>query len=256
MKTRFVLSMTVLSLTMAFAPTGASAASNSFCRQLENRLHSVAAPSRPAADARLSRALHMARVDGCDGGYVVGRNSHCRAHANRIRQLRDMAGSAVAARDQRATRARIKAALRANECYAPRNSQPVERVARVVRVDPSANPVRDVAGNIPVPSPRPLSPAEAYRAEYVAYGKSLDAAAALRIYAQLAEPRDLTPGQRDIRVVGGKFLPEPNEDMEFQRIAMGRSNPANDVVASVLRWVESGFVTSAVAEEIEVAEAQ
>lgn len=260
MKTPIALSMTVLSLTMAIGSTGASAASGSFCRQLENRLHVVAAPSRSAIDNRLSRAVQMARADGCDaGGFTVGRNTECRAHVNRIQRLRDMAGSATRSNERAATRTQIKAALRANGCYEPRERkyEPRERkpVERVVRLEPSANPVRDVAGNIPVPSPRPLSPAEAYRAQYVAYGRSLDTAADLLAYARLVEPRPLTPGQRNIRVVGGKFLPEQNDEMEFQRVAMGRSNPANDALASVLGWLKGGFVTSAVAEEIDVAEA-
>ena len=150
--------------------------------------------------------------------------------------------SGYAQGDLRRERARLASALRVNGCV----GQPVKR-AREVKVDRLGTPILAVDGSIPVPMPRPASPAETYEARYVEHGRSRQAALDLALAEKLARPRELPPTERNIRVVVGGFLPEPDAETNFKSIATNSQNPANGFLVGLLAFVEGAIVTRAVA---------
>ena len=96
-----------------------------------------------------------------------------------------------------------------------------------------------------------MSPAEEYRAEYVGYARSLKEAADNRAWKRLTKAHPIPPERREVRIVGSKFLPDPNEEMEFDRIAKGNAGPFNSVLASVVAFIDQSVVSTAAAGESE-----
>lgn len=243
--------ITALAAALSTLPVSAGAATQQrLCQNLERRLDAVAAPS-PATRTQLDHALRRARQDGCDG-YSLSRGSICRGHTIRIQRLQARVADMNSGGYYRGERARLRSAIRANGCRSVGRPQP-DRGGMVVRVERKPEPVLDASGNIPVPTARPMSPAEEYRAEYVTYAKSLRDAADLREWARLVQPHPIPADRRAVRVVGAKFLPDPNEEMNFERIARGDADPLNDVLVSVMSWIDQGIVSTAVAQESESA---
>lgn len=86
-------------------------------------------------------------------------------------------------------------------------------VRRALQVEPAAllpGDVSDAAVSDDRPAPGQDMPVEA---------------AAAFDGATLPEARPIPDSRRNVRVVGWKFLPEADEEMEFQRIARGDSDP-------------------------------
>ncbi len=236
----------VLPAALLAAPGTADA--SSICRMLEQRIAAVSAAPRVDVRSQLDRAIGQSRAAGCGAsGYASPRDHHCRAHAMRIDRLRH-AGSeraGLSRSDVRRETLRLQAAQRANDCFgrpAPRS----ERVASAGRV---GAPVRTMDGTIPVPLPRPASPSEIYQAGYVAHGESRVAAVAMERARELAQARPVPADRQSVRVVGGKFLPDPNEEMDFMAIATRSDNPANEFVASMFSTIEGYVVSGAIAAE-------
>jgi hypothetical protein len=121
--------------------------------------------------------------------------------------------------------------------------------SQAAKIDRAGPPVLTTEGAIPVPLPRPASPAEIDQARYVEFGRSRQAALDLARVEELARPRMISPARRDIRVVGGRFLAQPDEAMDFMAVATGSENPANEILSSLLAVIEGAIVSSAVAAE-------
>ena len=246
----------VLPATFAILPVAtATAEASSICRQIQHQLASVA--QMPRQDAkRLDRAVRDSRKAGCGPtGFASTHDTHCRIHAQRIHDLQRFAfvpaGSARG--DARREHARLTSALRVNGCVGRQAGR--EQVAaradrkRVMEIDRVGAPVLTVEGSIPIPSPRPATTAEINQLRYVEHGESRIAALDLLRGEELARPREMSPARRDVRVVGGKFLPELNGEMNFMAIATRADSPANGILGSLLAVIEGTIVSSAVAAE-------
>jgi hypothetical protein len=232
----------VLPALLAFLPLSTAASqAGSICHQIEHRLAAVSASPRQGPD-RLARAVQLSRAAGCGArGFASPHDTHCRVHARRIR---DLQSSGLAPTDPAREHGRLMAALRANGCQG-REPEP-RRVAKVERAAPA---IRTVDGTIPVPLPRPMSPAEIYQTTYVQHGKSRLAAIDLARLEELARPRAIPASRRTVRVVGGRFLAQPDEETNFMAIATGSDNPANELLGGVLAVISEAIVSKAVAAE-------
>lgn len=227
----------------------------SVCRQIEQRL--AAAAPQPRRDTKaLDRAVRQSRAAGCGPrGFASPHDTHCRIHAQRIHDLQSFAFVPTdTGRDRlRRERARLTAALRVNGCIGrqPVRNRTVEATGRghVVTIGRPGLPIRSVDGSIPVPTPRPASPGEVYQARYVEHGNSRIAALDIARAQELARPRPISPNRQAVRVVGGRFLPEPDSEMDFTTIAYGGASPANGILAGLLAAIESTIVSNAVASE-------
>lgn len=236
--------------------TGAPAAAASVCSQLEQRLAAVSSAPRADTARRLTRAIRLAQADGC-GTYASPRDGICRAHSNRISRLRHAVGGGGS--NVGHERMRLEAALRGNGCVGQKPGSSVRTAAvstRPAAVDRIGVPLRTMDGSIPTPTPRPASPGEIYQAQlenyqaqYVEHGRSLQHAADLKRARVLAEVRPVPAERGQVRVVGGKFLPDPNEEMDFMTIATTSGNPVNEVLGSMLAAIEGTIVQRAVAAE-------
>jgi hypothetical protein len=239
----------VLPAALLLAPGAVGTAdASSICRMLEQRIAAVAAAPRAGGRAKLERAVARSRADGCGAsGYASPRDHHCRAHADRIDRLRNAGASSagLSRSDVRRETQRLKAAQRANACF----DGPAAATGRVASADRTGTPIRTIDGTIPVPLPRPASPSEIYQAGYVEHGESRVAAQSLERARELARARDVPADRLAVRVVGGKFLPDPNEEMDFMAIATTSDNPANEVLGQVLATIEGYVVSGAVAAE-------
>lgn len=241
---------------LAFAPLSAAASeATSLCRQIEQRL--AAAAPQPRQDTKaLDRAVRQSRAAGCGPmGFSSPHDTHCRVHAQRIHDLQSFAFvPGDFGRDRlRRERARLTAALRVNGCIGrqPARNQMVETAGRgqVATLNRVGAPILTVDGSTPVPTPRPSSPAEVYHARYVELGKSRIAALDIARGEELARPRPISPEREAVRVVGGRFLAEPDGEMDFRAIAYRGENPANGMLAGLLAVIEGIVVSSAVAAE-------
>lgn len=246
----------VLPAALAILPVAtATAEASSICRQIQHQLAAVA--QMPRQDTkRLDRAVRDSRKAGCGPtGFASTHDTHCRIHAQRIHDLQRFAfvpnGSARG--DARREHARLTSDLRVNGCVGQQASrkQVVARAdrKRVVDVDRVGAPILTVEGLIPIPSPRPATAAELYQARYVEHGESRIAALDLARGEELARPREMSPARQDVRVVGGKFLPELDGETNFMAIATRSESPANGILASLLAVIEGTIVSSAVAAE-------
>lgn len=233
----------------------AVAEASSVCRQVEQRL--AAATPAPRQDrGALDRAVRQSRAAGCGPtGFASPHDTHCRAHAQRIHDLQSFAFvRGDTSRDRlRLERARLTAALRVNGCIGqqPARNRMVETPVRrqVALQDRIGSPILTVDGSIPVPTPRPASPAEVYKARYVELANSRIAALDIARARELAQPRPISPEREAVRVVGGRFLPEPDGRMDFAAIAYRSESPANGMLAGLLAAMKGTFVTSAIASE-------
>lgn len=233
------LAIAVLSL-LPLATTASHA--GSICRQIEHRLAAVSA-SPHRGQVGLDHAVRLSQEAGCGPrGFASPRDTHCRVHAGRIEALRS---GGLAPNDADRERGRLNAALRANGC------QGTQREGRrdVARADPPVPAIRTMDGTIPVPLPRPASPAEMYQASYVQHGRSRLAAIDLARLDELSRPHAIPASRRAVRVVGGRFLAQPDEEMNFTAVATGSDSPANVFLAGVLAVVGDALVTKAVAAE-------
>ena len=242
----FVLPVALAVLPIATATSEAA----SICRQIQHQLAAAAPPPRRDAKA-LDRAVRESRAAGCGPtGFASTHDTHCRVHAHRIHDLQSFAFVPTdTGRDGlRRERARLTAALRANGCV----GQPTARkqvVERVVKSDRAGSPILTVDGSIPVPTPRPASPAELYQARYVEHSNSRVAALDIARAQELVRPRAISPDRQAVRVVGGRFLAEPDGEMDFMVIAYSSESPANGILAGLLAAIEGTIVSSAVAAE-------
>ncbi len=59
----------------------------------------------------------------------------------------------------------------------------------------------------------------------------------------------MSPARRDIRIVGGRFLALPDENMDFIAVSTGSESPANQILGGLLAVIEGALVSSAVAAE-------
>ncbi|RST87927.1 hypothetical protein EJC49_02860 [Aquibium carbonis] len=230
------------------ATTSASAASG-ICQSIEARLASVAAAPRHDT-SRLDRAVRQSRAAGCGPtGSASPHDTHCRVHAQRIHDLRHSSAGATgrAGNELRRERARLTSALRVNGCMERSAPRAVQRqAARPARVDA---PVLTADGSIPVPTPRPPSEAEIYQARYVELAASRQAALDLARMEELARSRTMPAWRQDVRVVGGRFLAEPDSGMDFATIAARSESPANEILVSLLAVLKGTLVSSAIAAE-------
>jgi len=238
----------VLPAVLAFLPLSTNTAdAASICQQIERRLVAVTQTPEAGGRERFDRAIRQSRAAGCGPrGFASPRDAHCRVHAQRIHDLqRFVARSTGFARnDAGRERARLTAALRANGCVGGQ----IER-GQVTARDTLGPAIRTMDGSIPVPLPRPASPAEIRQARYVEHGASRLAALDLARAEELARPRAIPASRHGIRVVGGRFLAQPDEDMNFVAIATGSASPANQVLGGLLAVMDVGIVSSAVAAE-------
>lgn len=241
---------------LALAPLSAAASeAASVCRQIEQRL--AAAAPQPRQDTKaLDRAVRQSRAAGCGPmGFSSPHDTHCRVHAQRIHDLQSFAFvPGDSGRDRlRRERARLTAALRVNGCMGrqPARNQMVETAGRrqVATLNRIGAPILTVDGSIPVPTPRPASPAEIYKARYVELANSRIAALDIARAEELARPRPISPERETVRVVGGRFLAEPDGEMKFKAIAYRSESPANGMLAGLLAVIGGVFVSSAVAAE-------
>ncbi|WP_187970260.1 hypothetical protein [Aquibium microcysteis] len=228
---------------LALLPLSTTASeAGSLCRQIEHRLAAVSAVPHRAQDG-LARAVRLSRQAGCGpNGFASPRDTHCRAHASRIQALRS---SGFAPGDAARERSRLKAALRANGCQ----RQQVESPRQVVRVKSPEPAVRTMDGTIPVPMPRPASPSEIYQANYVKHARTRMAAIDMARLEELAQPRAIPPSRQSIRIVGGRFLAQPDAETNFIAIATGSESAANEILGGVLAIIGDAIVSKAVAAE-------
>lgn len=225
--------LAILPLSTARSEAGSS------CRRIEHRSAALAAPQRQDSGL-LARAVRQSRAAGCGPqGFASPHDTHCRAHARRIQELQ-AAGFAPGGRD----RGRILAAPQAGGCQG-REATP-RRVARADRAEPA---IRAMDGTIPVPLPRPMSPAEIYQTNYVQHGRSRIAAIDLARLERLSRPRDIPADRQAVRVVGGRFLAQPDQHMDFAAISTASDNVANELLGDVLAVIGDAIVPRAVAAE-------
>jgi hypothetical protein len=228
---------------LAFLPLSTAASqAGSICRQIEHRLAAVSASPRQAPD-RLARAVRLSQQAGCGpSGFASPRDTHCRVHARRIQDLRS---TGFAPADAARERGRLKAALRVNGCHGQQQKRP----RQVVEVDRPEPAIRTMDGTIPVPLPRPMSPAEIYQTNYVQHGESRLAAIDEARLEVLARPRAIPANRQAVRVVGGRFLAQPDEETNFVAIATGSDSAANEILGGFLAVIGDAIITKAVAAE-------
>ncbi len=202
---------------LAILPVSTAASEASSCRQLEQRL------------AQVTRAP---RQQGSELDRVAGRPG----------------AAGLASADMRRERVLPTSALQVKGCVGdPAGRAPsAERAAGIGRAGP---PILAMDGSIPVPLPLPASSAEIDAAGYVEFGRSRLAAADLARREELARPRTMSPARRDIRIVGGRFLALPDENMDFIAVSTGSESPANQILGGLLAVIEGALVSSAVAAE-------
>jgi hypothetical protein len=238
-----------LSAAILLAPASVVAAEgSSVCRMLEQRLAAVAAAPRTNVRAQLDRAIRLSTAAGCGhSGYASPRDHHCRPHALRIEKLRQAgpSSSGPSHSEIRRERQRLKAAQRANRCF-ERPAPKTERIARVERVD---EPILTTDGSIPVPQRRPASPSEIYQAHYVRHGETRIATIDMERIRELGRPRPIPAERMTVRVVGGTFLPEASEDMDFMAIATRSDYAGSGILGSMMAAIEGLVVSAAVAAD-------
>lgn len=228
---------------LAVLPSSTTASqAGSICRQIEHRLAAVSASPRQGQD-RLARAVRLSREAGCGpNGFAAPRDTHCRVHAARIHDHRS-AGFAPA--DAARERGRLEASLQVHGCHGQQRKPP----RQMVRIDRPEPAIRTLDGTIPVPTPRPATPSEIYQASYVQNGESRRAAIDGARLEELARPRAIPASRQAVRVVGGRFLAQPDEETNFVVIATGSDSAANELLGGVLAVIGNAIVSKAVAAE-------
>lgn len=86
-------------------------------------------------------------------------------------------------------------------------------------IDPAdqiEQPAPDVAIAVPVPKPRPDRFADPESAMNTNHGLTTGRIASIAGSISVGEVVDMPDGQRDVRVVGGQFLPDPEEAIDLQ----------------------------------------
>lgn len=240
----------VLPAALATVPaTTMVSAAGGICSQLQGRLAAVTQAPRQDT-SRLDRAVRQSRAAGCGStGVASPHDTHCRSHAQRIDDLRRFSSRPAghAGNDLRRERARLASALRVNGCV----GQPANRTAerQVMTPDRLAPAILSVDGSIPVPSPRPASAAEILQARYVELGVSRQAALDLARIEELARPRGIPLSRLEVRVVGGRFLAEPDFEMDFVAIATKSGSRANGILVTLLDVISGTIVSTAIAAE-------
>jgi hypothetical protein len=212
----------ILPAVLAFLPLSTNTAdAASICQQIERRLVAVTQTHESGGRERFDRAVRLSRLER----FPARSSGFARGDADR-------------------ERARLTAALRADGCVGGQMDR-----GQVMARDTLGPAIRTMDGSIPVPLPRPASPAEIRQARYVEHGESRLAALDLARAEELARPRAIPASRREIRVVGGRFLAQPDENMNFVAIATGSASPANQVLGGLLAVMDVGIVSSAVAAE-------
>jgi hypothetical protein len=237
-----------LAIAGLFAALPASATGMRCAAELEGnvlRVVQVGPSARDAASIRFDRLAFRAQEAGCDP-YAAGawQGRTCELLLGQLAALRDRLDAGAAQRPWR----------RANcfEGAAVAVGQDNPRLVRhVVRTAPEA---WDMAGPIPVPTPRPEESAARTAAANdfadipgagapaPARSDAVDATPAVDLTAARAIPAD----RRNVRVVGGRFLPDPDEEIDFHRMSQQNEPPLNEALNTVIDFLGP---TEAVAAE-------